>query len=256
MRVWGLGVVLALALSGVAHAATDWMPADKDGFATSATRTSNVWLTLEDGLAGEISWPNLSTPATRSLELTVGGVRESRARTAIAQTDPRALSYRQTITDPRDRWRLVKTWTTDPARAAVLLDVQYVSRDGRARPLGVRFDPALANGQPDTHRTVGRAWSLLAGERGEYEVAAGADAAPRLRTLAAAAGPGGMIAEQVWDQRAPSGRPGFTPGTSTLSASPLAWSHAQLVRLAWAIQAGAPVETPSIVACRYTGRLC
>jgi glucoamylase len=35
------------------------------------------------------------------------------------------------------------------------------------------------------------------------------------------------------------------------SATPLAWSHAQLVRLAWSIEAGAPVEQPSIVACRY-----
>jgi glucoamylase len=65
-----------------------------------------------------------------------------------------------------------------------------------------------------------------------------------------------MIAEQVWDARAPSGRPGFTPGTSTLSASPLAWSHAQLVRLAWSIEAGTPIETPAIVACRYTRRHC
>jgi glucoamylase len=111
-------------------------------------------------------------------------------------------------------------------------------------------------GKPDTHRTFGRAWPLLAGERGEYELAAGEDAMPRLQTMAAAAGPGGMIAEQVWDARAPSGRPGFPPGTSTLSASPLAWSHAQLVRLAWSIEAGTPVETPAIVACRYTGRLC
>ena len=40
-------------------------------------------------------------------------------------------------------------------------------------------------------------------------------------------------------------------GEGTFSATPLAWSHAQLVRLAWSIDAGAPVEQPSIVACRY-----
>jgi glucoamylase len=103
MRVWVLGIVLALALPGAARGATDWMAADKDGFVTSATHASNVWLTLQDGMAGEVYWPDLSTPATRSLELTVGRVRESRARTAIAQDDPRALSYRQTITDRRNR---------------------------------------------------------------------------------------------------------------------------------------------------------
>jgi hypothetical protein len=46
------------------------------------------------------------------------------------------------------------------------------------------------------------------------------------------------------------------PGTGTLSATPLAWSHAQFIRLAWSIQAGQPVERPSIVACRYTGADC
>jgi glucoamylase len=39
-----------------------------------------------------------------------------------------------------------------------------------------------------------------------------------------------------------------------LSAQPLAWSHAQLVRLAWSLDAGRPVEQPAIVAKRYAGR--
>jgi glucoamylase len=37
-------------------------------------------------------------------------------------------------------------------------------------------------------------------------------------------------------------------------ATPLAWTHAQFVRLAWSVEAKRPVEQPSIVACRYTGR--
>jgi glucoamylase len=41
-----------------------------------------------------------------------------------------------------------------------------------------------------------------------------------------------------------------------LSATPLAWSHAQFVRLAWSIDAGRPVERPAVVACRYTGTDC
>jgi len=35
--------------------------------------------------------------------------------------------------------------------------------------------------------------------------------------------------------------------------TPLAWSHAQYVRLAWSIDAGQPVEQPTIVAERYAG---
>jgi len=60
-----------------------------------------------------------------------------------------------------------------------------------------------------------------------------------------------MLPEQVWDHRPPSGTPGFPLGEGTFSATPLAWTHAQLIRLAWSIDAGRPVETPSIVACRY-----
>jgi glucoamylase len=108
---------------------------------------------------------------------------------------------------------------------------------------------------PDTFRTIGRAWPLFAGERGEYELLAGGPARSRLAAMAGAANDGLEIPEQVWDQNPPSGRPGFPRGEGTFSATPLAWSHAQFVRLAWSIAAGRPVEQPSIVACRYV-RTC
>jgi glucoamylase len=73
--------------------------------------------------------------------------------------------------------------------------------------------------------------------------------------MAGAANEGGLIPEQVRDDQPPSGTPGFPKGEGTLSATPLAWSHAQFVRLAWSIEAGSPVEQPSIVACRYV-RTC
>jgi glucoamylase len=60
-----------------------------------------------------------------------------------------------------------------------------------------------------------------------------------------------MLPEQVWDQNPPSGQPGFEPGTPTLSATPLAWTHAQYIRLAWDLEAGAVTERPEVVAQRY-----
>ncbi len=109
---------------------------------------------------------------------------------------------------------------------------------------------------------TGRLWPLLAGERGEYELALGelsgdaagarAAASARLASIAATAGPGLMLPEQVWDENPPSGTAGREPGKGTLSATPLAWTHAQFVRLAWSIDAGRPVERPGVVACRYT----
>ena len=107
---------------------------------------------------------------------------------------------------------------------------------------------------PDSFATIGRAWPLLAGERGEYELAAGQSAAAqrRLRDMVRTASPSGFLAEQVWDEHPPSGEPGFDPGTGTTSATPLAWSHAQLMRLAVSIDAGRDVETPEVVRCRYS----
>jgi glucoamylase len=102
-------------------------------------------------------------------------------------------------------------------------------------------------------QTRGRLWPLLTGERGEYELIAGGDARPFLRTIANTANDGLMLPEQVWDDQPP---PGEVSGRGTRSATPLAWTHGQFIRLAWSIDAGEPVERPAIVACRYTGTDC
>ncbi|WP_433065155.1 glycoside hydrolase family 15 protein [Dactylosporangium sp. CS-033363] len=107
----------------------------------------------------------------------------------------------------------------------------------------------------DSYQTLGRAWPLLNGERGEYLVAAGdlRGARAQLAAMGRAAGPGLMLPEQVWDDRPPAGTPGFVPGTPTFSATPLAWTHAQYIRLAWGIASGRVVEQPAAVADRYLG---
>ncbi|HYI18125.1 MAG TPA: glycoside hydrolase family 15 protein [Solirubrobacteraceae bacterium] len=98
-------------------------------------------------------------------------------------------------------------------------------------------------------QTHGRLWPLLTGERGEYELLAGRPATAQLQTIANTANDGLMLPEQVWDE-------GPEAGENTRSATPLAWTHAQFVRLAWSIAAGTPIERPAIVACRYTGEAC
>jgi glucoamylase len=109
---------------------------------------------------------------------------------------------------------------------------------------------------PGSQATRGRLWPLFAGERGEYEIAAGKNADARLAAMAATANDGGLLAEQVWDDNAPAGQPGFAPGTPTLSATPLGWAHGQYIRLAWSLRAHRSVGTPSIVACRYVPSEC
>jgi glucoamylase len=112
------------------------------------------------------------------------------------------------------------------------------------------------DGQPyDGQRGVGRLWTLLSGERGEYELARGDIRAARncLDTMMSFANNGLMIPEQVWD-RAQSPTPQFHFGAGTGSATPLAWSMAQFIRLAMNIRAGRNLETPDIVADRYLNR--
>ena len=106
--------------------------------------------------------------------------------------------------------------------------------------------------------THGRGWPLLTGERGEYQLAAGAQAQNYLDTMARSADDQSfLLPEQVWDHQPPSGSgPAFQPGEPTFSATPLAWTHAQFIRLAWSIDAGAPIETPQSVACRYLSPIC
>jgi glucoamylase len=70
--------------------------------------------------------------------------------------------------------------------------------------------------------------------------------------MAAATDRAGLLAEQVWDGRPPSGQPCCRAGEGTRSATPLTWSEAELVRLAWTIQRGTPVDQQTVVARRYT----
>lgn len=98
----------------------------------------------------------------------------------------------------------------------------------------------------------GHLWVLLTGERGEYEIARGefAQARERLDTMLGFANEGMMPPEQVWD-RPQSPRPELKFGEGTGSATPLAWSAAQFIRLAVNLKAGKNLDTPAIVAARY-----
>jgi glucoamylase len=104
----------------------------------------------------------------------------------------------------------------------------------------------------------GRLWALLSGERGQYELASGDKTAAqkRLDAMLAFANEGLMIPEQIWDSpKVPNADLQFSPnlkfGEGTGSATPLAWSMAQFIRLAVNLQAGKNLETPDAVYERY-----
>lgn len=107
-------------------------------------------------------------------------------------------------------------------------------------------------GNYDARQGRGRLWTLLTGERGEYELALGdrQSAIKRLDTMTGFANEGLMIPEQVWDKD-DSPRPGLRCGEGTGSATPLAWAMAQYIRLVINLQEGRNMDTPDIVAARY-----
>lgn len=105
-------------------------------------------------------------------------------------------------------------------------------------------------GGPWLGQGVGRIWPIFTGERGEYEVARGRDATSYLDAMANFANSGGMIPEQVWDQADPT-ESRFVFGSGTGSATPLAWSMAQFIRLVACIEDRRIVEQPTIVADHF-----
>ncbi|MGI9054491.1 MAG: glycoside hydrolase family 15 protein, partial [Pyrinomonadaceae bacterium] len=135
----------------------------------------------------------------------------------------------------------------------------------------------------------GRLWALLSGERGQYELALAnrlkekhteelktkiditeqddrpllrsmglsQDADKRLEAMQKFANDGLMIPEQIWDSpNVPKNAdkqfvPELKFGEGTGSATPLAWSMAQFIRLAVNLQAGKNLDTPDVVYNRY-----
>lgn len=98
----------------------------------------------------------------------------------------------------------------------------------------------------------GRAWPLLTGERGHYELAAGNSPEPFLRALEHFASPVGLLPEQVWDEP---DRPaqGLYLGKPTGAAMPLLWAHAEYIKLLRSTADGQVFDFLPQVAERYRG---
>jgi glucoamylase len=101
---------------------------------------------------------------------------------------------------------------------------------------------------------IGRGWPLLVGERGHYELDAGHDARPYLETMRRMASGGGMLPEQVWDT-APIPERNLIPGRPSGSAMPLAWAHAEYVKLVRSIALGHAIDRPEAAWKRYRGKV-
>jgi glucoamylase len=109
------------------------------------------------------------------------------------------------------------------------------------------------DGSPYDGTGQGRPWPLLTGERGHYELEAGHDALPWLEAMASMTGPGGMIPEQIWDGE-PLEHPLLLPGRPSGSAMPLAWAHAEFLKLVVSRHLRRVADCPAALPRRYNGR--
>ncbi|WP_394615004.1 glycoside hydrolase family 15 protein [Lentzea sp. JNUCC 0626] len=188
-------------------------------------------------------------PKPYYLRLTKDGNPDAATRYNLGDNNPTDIDQR-TVVDPSflELARLGVKRADDPViRNTVRVVDQQLKEQGYWHRFTQDGYGETADGRPwginwtTPTRTYGRLWLLLTGERGEYELLAGQKgiAAQRLREIAATANSGLMLPEQVWE------------GRGTQAATPLAWTHAQYVRLAWSLDAGRPVERPDVVATRY-----
>src|SRR3954464_8368848 len=101
-------------------ASANWTTGNKQGLGTSVGTDSKVWYTLSDGALSEVYYPSGDRANVRSLEFAVtdGSTfvdRESADTThAVRLDDPRSLTYTQINTAKSGRYRITKTYVTDP----------------------------------------------------------------------------------------------------------------------------------------------
>ena len=114
----------------------------------------------------------------------------------------------------------------------------------------------------------GRVWPFFTGERGHYELErmkasqGGTISDAQVRTLRDTyvramehfANEGMMLSEQVWDGVGSNDTHNFTTGEGTNSATPLAWTHAEYIKLVKSLTDKNTWDSYSIVRERYTGQ--
>ena len=245
--------------------------ARKNGDTASAStyeQTADAWQQQVEGWTATTTGTYSADPYY--LRITATGQPDSGTQMQVSDGGP--LIDERKVVDPSflDLVRLGVKRADDPVirNSLTVVDAQlsYVTRNGRfwhrasfdgygEKRDGTQWEVTAAG----SDITQGRGWPLLGGERGEYALTDGDSAAAQelLDTMGrAAADDSHLMSEQVWDDQEPSGTDGFTPGEPTFSAMPLAWTHAQFLRLAANIDAGHDVETPQVVACRYDSEAC
>ena len=140
-----------------------WSSGAKTAVGTSLSLESRVWFTIQNGVIGEVYFPDVDCANTRSLRFLIAAedgffsdelYDASHKVEFIAQGVP---AYRITTTCKQGRYRLIKEVIADPARDTLLIDLQFEPTPGRQQDLAlyVHLNPHVGDFGFDNRGWVG-----------------------------------------------------------------------------------------------------
>jgi glucan 1,4-alpha-glucosidase len=246
--------------------------ADKNGDATSAA----VWRGVADEFQRNLKKWTLTTNGPRSsdpyfIRLSKTGDPNAAISYNVGNGGP-TLDQRDVIDAgflEYVRLGLLPAGDPDVVRSLKVVDAAIrrstASGDGFYRYNGDGYGDRSSDGRPwpPSNQGNGHLWPVLAGERGQWEVARGdgSGALGRLEAMMNMSSGVGLIPEQAWelDDLPPSpfgtdptqASIGFRNGKPAGSASALTWSAGQFVRLTLDLAAGRQLDTPAYTVDRY-----
>ncbi len=96
-----------------------WTAGSKEAVGTATATESHVWFTLEGGILTEVYYPRLDTANLRTLEFAVSDGKSTWAESkdllhSLERVNSDSLLYRQTSSDPAGKFRIEKTYASDP----------------------------------------------------------------------------------------------------------------------------------------------
>ncbi len=196
-----IAIVGSLVLTRTAHAAggtapngpgasSNWTPSNNSVIGTAANTTSDVWFTGYNGILGEVFYPTNDTANTTDLQFMVGDsghtwvdLEKTDTTSTNALYNNHALAWNVTTTANNGKYKLVKTFYTDPARNSVIEQVTFTALTGTLSnyQLYTLYNPSMqnvGNNNTSTTQTYGGTTMLVTNDSGSNYASALAATTP------------------------------------------------------------------------------
>jgi glucoamylase len=118
-------------------ASSNWTPSNDTILGTAANTTSDVWFTGYSGILGEVFYPTADMPNTTDLQFLVGDSghtwvdEEKVATTSTVQLyNTHSLAWTVTNTASSGKYRITKTFYTDPNRNSLIQQTTFTTLTG------------------------------------------------------------------------------------------------------------------------------